>query len=60
MEKMISTNNIINAFENFDNRKSDFYGLMFINIFKRLPHAYYVYFNEKDELEILERSKPLN
>ena len=60
MEKMISTNNIINAFENFDNRKSDFYGLMFINIFKRLPHAYYVYFNEKDELEILERSKPFN
>ena len=55
---MTNINNIIQTFNSFDNRKSDFFGSMFINIFKKLPHAYYIFFNEKDELEILFRSKP--
>lgn len=53
---MISINNILTTFDSFDSRKSDYFGLMFINIFRKLPRSYYVYFNENDELNITSRT----
>ena len=56
----MTEHNIVNAFENFDSRKSDFYGLLFINIFKRLPHCYYLYFDNDGNFKYLFRSLPFD
>ena len=46
-------NNIFKVFENFNQHTDDYLGAMFINIFKKIPKYYRIYFDENKELKYL-------
>ena len=47
---MIDLEKITRIFKNFDSRTDDYKGAMFINIFGKLPKAYYIYFDLDNKL----------
>ena len=46
-------NNIFKVFENFNQHTDDYLGAMFINIFKKIPKYYRIYFDDNKELKYL-------
>ena len=57
---MIKLENITNVFNGFTSHSDDYKGAMYINIYKNLPKAYYIYYDKNDELVYKLASNPFN
>lgn len=57
---MIKLENITNIFNGFTSHSDDYKGAMYINIYKKLPKCYYIYYNKNNELTYKIASNPFN
>lgn len=57
---MIKLENITNVFNGFTSHSDDYKGAMYINIYKNLPKAYYIYYDKNDKLVYKLASNPFN
>ena len=48
---MIDLDNLFYAFKDFDSRTSEYLGVLFMNVYKRIPDRYIIYFNEEQKLK---------
>ena len=51
---MIKLDNIYKVFDDFNQHTDDYLGAMFINIFKKLPKCYRIYFDNNKKLQYIE------
>ena len=51
-------NNIFKVFDDFNQHTDDYLGAMFINIFKKFPDCYRIYFNNNKEISYIHNTEP--